>query len=93
MLDTATQFALAIRSLVGRTHEVHPGFGPIDVCIGVAARLPHGDCDALDLLQLADLRLTSAKRSRHRPGLEQPVWSGPPDVLDDDSDEDRPDER
>ena len=87
-LATATQFARAIRSLVGRAHEVHPGFGAIDVCIGVAAR-PAGDAwEAADLLQLADLRLTSAKRSRLSPGAEQQVWAGPPESPgDDDVDE------
>lgn len=94
-LVTATQFAHAIRRLVGRAHEVHPGFGAIDVCIGVAARPALGAWEALDLLQMADLRLNCAKRSRHQPGREQPVWDGPPEVLDADDahDDDRPDER
>jgi diguanylate cyclase (GGDEF)-like protein len=91
-LATATQFARAIRSLIGRAHEVRPGFGAIDVCIGVAARPLRGSWDATDLLQLADLRLNSAKRSRHRPGHEQPVWAGPPDMLDGDDAEGAEDE-
>lgn len=86
-LRTATQFAQAIRSLVGRAHDVHPGFGTIDVCIGVAARPPSGPWRAQDMLELADRRLNSAKRSRHRPGLPQQVWSGPPDLPDEDSDD------
>jgi diguanylate cyclase (GGDEF)-like protein len=85
-LGTATQLALAIRSLVGRVHDIHPGFGMIDVCIGVSARPSSGPWRAQDLLDLADLRLTSAKRSRHRPGTPQHVWAGPPDPVDDDSD-------
>lgn len=86
-LDTAAQLALAIRSLVGRVHDIHPGFGMIDVCIGVSARPSGDDWRAQDLLDLADLRLTSAKRSRHRPGEPQHVWAGPPSPTDDDSDE------
>lgn len=82
-LTTAAQLASAIRSLVGRVHDVYPGFDMIDVCIGVSAR-PSGDgWRAQDLLDLADLRLTSAKRSRHRPGTPQHVWAGPPDPADD----------
>ena len=77
-LATATQFACGIRSLVGRVHDVHPDVGTIDVCIGVAARPDH------DVLALADLRLNSAKRSRHRPGWTQQVWAGPPDLPDED---------
>ncbi|MDO9314668.1 MAG: GGDEF domain-containing protein [Burkholderiaceae bacterium] len=83
-LTTAAQLASAIRSLVGRAHEVHPGFGMIDVCIGVSARPSEDGWRAQDLLDLADLRLTSAKRSRHRPGTPQHVWAGPPDPMDDD---------
>ncbi len=85
-LVTAAQLAAAIRSLVGRVHEIHPGFGIIDVCIGVSARPSGEGWRAQDLLDLADLRLTSAKRSRHRPGTPQQVWAGPPDPLDDDGD-------
>lgn len=86
-LTTAAQLASAIRSLIGRVHDIHPGFGMIDVCIGVSAR-PSGDhWRAQELLDLADLRLNSAKRSRHRPGTPQHVWAGPPDPLDDDPDE------
>jgi len=81
-LSTATQFACGIRSLVGRAHDVHPDIGTIDVCIGVAARPDRGPWRARDLLDLADLRLNSAKRSRHRPGSTQQVWAGPPDPLD-----------
>lgn len=81
-LATATQFACGIRSLVGRAHDVHPDIGTIDVCIGVAARPDGGPWRAHDLLSLADLRLNSAKRSRHRPGLTQQVWAGPPDLPD-----------
>ena len=83
-LATAAQLASAIRGLVGRVHEIHPGFGVIDVCIGVSARPSGDDWRAQDLLDLADLRLTSAKRSRHRPGTPQHVWAGPPDPGDDD---------
>ncbi len=86
-LATATQFARAIRSLVGRAHEVHAGLGAIDVCIGVVARPAGGDWEAADLLQMAELRLTSAKRSRRRPGQEQQVWAGPPESPGDDDDE------
>ncbi|MEI7464528.1 MAG: GGDEF domain-containing protein [Burkholderiales bacterium] len=85
-LVTATQFACGIRSLVGRAHDVHPDIGTIDVCIGVAARPDGGPWRAHDLLALADLRLNSAKRSRHRPGLTQQVWAGPPDLPDGDDD-------
>ena len=81
-LATATQFACGIRSLVGRAHDVHPDIGMIDVCIGVAARPDRGPWRALDLLALADLRLNSAKRSRHRPGWTQQVWAEPPDMPD-----------
>lgn len=87
-LTTAAQFASAMRSLVGRVHDIHPGFGMIDVCIGVSARPSGNDWRAQELLDLADLRLTSAKRSRHRPGTPQHVWAGPPDPADD---EDHPD--
>ena len=88
MLATATQFARAIRSLIGRAHEVHPDLGAIDVCIGVSARPPDDAWEAADLLQLAELRLTSAKRSRLSPGAEQQVWAGPPESSgDDDVDE------
>lgn len=83
-LTTATQLASAIRSLVGRVHDIHPGFGMIDVCIGVSARPSGDDWRAQDLLDLADLRLTSAKRSRHRPGIAQHVWAGPPAPEEDD---------
>ena len=83
-LATAAQLASAIRGLVGRVHEIHPGFGVIDVCIGVSARPSGDDWRAQGLLDLADLRLTSAKRSRHRPGTPQHVWAGPPDPGDDD---------
>lgn len=83
-LITAAQLASAIRGLVGRVHEVHPGFGMIDVCIGVSARPIGNEWFARDLLDLADLRLTSAKRSRHLPGPPQHVWSGPPQAVDDD---------
>jgi diguanylate cyclase (GGDEF)-like protein len=81
-LVTAAQFACGIRSLVGRAHDVHPDIATIDVCIGVAARPDSGPWRAHDLLSLADLRLNSAKRSRHRPGWTQQVWAGPPDLLD-----------
>ncbi len=87
-LATATQFARAIRSLIGRAHEVHAGLGAIDVCIGVAARPAHNEWEAADLLQMAELRLTSAKRSRLRPGQEQQVWAGPPQSSGDDDAED-----
>jgi diguanylate cyclase (GGDEF)-like protein len=87
-LVTATQLAQAVRSLIGRAHELHEGFGPIDVCIGVSSRPASGSWEAIDLLHLADLRLNSAKRSRLRPGEAQQVWSGPPDALGpDDRDE------
>lgn len=82
-LVTATQFACGIRSLIGRVHDVHPDIGMIDVCIGVAACPTRGPWRADDLLALADLRLNSAKRSRHRPGCTQQVWSGPPDLPED----------
>lgn len=82
-LVTATQFACGIRSLVGRAHDVHPDIGMIDVCIGVSACSTRGPWRADDLLALADLRLNSAKRSRHRPGCTQQVWAGPPDVPED----------
>lgn len=85
-LATATQFALAIRSLIGRVHELHSGFGAIDVCIGVSSRPARGEWGAFDLLQLAEQRLDSAKRSRHRPGAVQQVWAGPPDGLDPEDD-------
>jgi hypothetical protein len=76
------------RSLIGRAHELHEGFGPIDVCIGVSSRPASGRWEAIDLLHLADLRLNSAKRSRLRPGEAQQVWAGPPDALGpDDRDE------
>lgn len=78
-LATATQFARGIRSLVARAHDGLPDIGPIDVCIGVAARPDRGAWRAHDLLALADLRLDSAKRSRRRPGWTQQVWAGPPD--------------
>lgn len=84
-LATATHFARAIRGLVGRAHEWHPGLGAIDVCIGVAARPDRGAWRARDLLDLADLRLNSAKRSRHRPGTPQQVWADPPQPADGDS--------
>ncbi len=87
-LSTATQFACGIRSLVGRAHDVHPDVGLIDVCIGVAARPDHDAWCARDLLVLADLRLNSAKRSRHRPGWTQQVWAGPPDLPDEDGADD-----
>jgi diguanylate cyclase (GGDEF)-like protein len=83
-LTTAAQLASAIRSLVGRVHDIRPGFGMIDVCIGVSARPSGDDWRARDLLDLADLRLTSAKRSRHRPGTPRQVWAGPPDPAEDD---------
>ena len=83
-LATATQFARGIRSLVGRAHDGHPDMGTIDVCIGVSARPDRGAWRAHDLLALADLRLNSAKRSRHRPGWTQQVWAGPPDLPDED---------
>ncbi len=85
-LATATHFARAIRSLVGRVHELHAGFGAIDVCIGVAARPDRGAWRAHDLLKMAELRLNSAKRSRHRPGTPQQVWADPPELPDDDED-------
>lgn len=85
-LNTATQLAQAMRSLVGRVHEIRPGFGIIDVCIGVSARPGNDHWGAQDLLDLADLRLTSAKRSRHRPGTPRHVWAGPPDPADRDDD-------
>lgn len=81
-LDTAAQFARAIRSLVGRAHEVHAELGVIDVCIGVASRPAHSALRPEALLEMADLRLDSAKRSRHRPGSPCHIWAGPPDVLD-----------
>jgi diguanylate cyclase (GGDEF)-like protein len=81
-LDTAAQFARAVRSLVGRAHDVHPGLGVIDVCIGVASRPAHVALRAEELLEMGDLRLDSAKRSRHRPGSPCHIWSGPPDPLD-----------
>lgn len=83
-LVIATQFACGIRSLVGRAHDVHPDIGTIDVCIGVAGCSEQGPWRACELLALADLRLNSAKRSRHRPGWTQQVWAGPPDSLDED---------
>jgi diguanylate cyclase (GGDEF)-like protein len=86
-LVTATQFAQAIRRLVGRAHEVRPGFGAIDVCIGVSARPARGHWEAADLLQLAESRLISAKRSRLSPGAEQQVWAGPPEPSGDDDTE------
>lgn len=87
-LANATQLACGIRSLVGRAHDVHPGVGAIDVCIGVAARPDHDAWRAHDLLVLADQRLNSAKRSRHRPGWTQQVWAGPPDLPDEDQADD-----
>ena len=87
-LATATQFACGIRSLVGRAHDVHPDIGTIDVCIGVAACPERGPWRADDLLTLADLRLNSAKRSRHRPGWTQQVWAGPPDLPDEEDGDD-----
>ena len=87
-LATATQFACGIRSLVGRAHDVHPDIGTIDVCIGVAACPERGTWRADDLLTLADLRLNSAKRSRHRPGWTQQVWAGPPDLPDEEDGDD-----
>ena len=87
-LATATQFARGIRSLVGRSHDGLPGIGPIDVYIGVAARPDRGAWRAHDLLALADLRLDSAKRSRHRPGWTRQVWAGPPDLPDEDDADD-----
>ena len=87
-LVTATQFAWSIRSLVGRAHDVHPDIATMDVCIGVAARPDHAAWRARDLLALADQRLNSAKRSRHRPGPAQQVWAGPPDLPDEDADDD-----
>jgi diguanylate cyclase (GGDEF)-like protein len=80
-LDTAAHFARAVRSLVGRAHEVHPGLGTIDVCIGVASRQAHSGLRAEELLEMGDLRLDSAKRSRHRPGSPRHIWAGPPDPL------------
>jgi diguanylate cyclase (GGDEF)-like protein len=82
VLDTAVQFARAVRSLVGRAHEVHAGLGVIDVCIGVASRPAHSVLHAEELLEMGDLRLDSAKRSRHRPGSARHIWAGPPDPLD-----------
>lgn len=88
-LGTAAQLASAIRSLVGRVHHIHPGLGMIDVCIGVSARPRSDDWRPQELLELADLRLTSAKRSRHRPGTPRHVWAGPPDPMDDDDSDPR----
>lgn len=87
-LAVAAQFARGLRSLVGRAHDGYPDIGPIDVCIGVAARPDGGAWRAHDLLALADLRLDSAKRSRHRPGWTQQVWAGPPDLPDEDDADD-----
>ena len=86
-LVTATQFACGIRSLVGRAHDVHLDLGTIDVCIGVAACPERAPWRAHELLSLADLRLDSAKRSRHRPGCPQQVWAGPPELPDEADDD------